>query len=108
MKQDRGIIEISQDVYAKGVDRAMRHQKRSVDANCLSSRGHVVRLDRCQGGDQSRLAKGDARGDCDLAEEIEPAGHPRCKCGVFGGREHCGPEVWSAAGWDGGDDLGHS
>lgn len=62
------VVEVFQNVYAEGVDRAMRYQKRSVNPNCPPSSRHIVCLDCCQSGDQSCLAKGDTCCNGDLAQ----------------------------------------
>lgn len=35
----------------------------------------------------------------DLAEQVKPAGYPRCKCGLLWLGEHSGPEIGAAACW---------
>lgn len=108
MKQNTGVIEVAQDVHAEGINRSMADQQSGVDAHSLGCRWLITLLDSCDGTDQIGAAKGDASGDGDLAEQVEPACHPGCEGCVLGWCEHERPEVRTAGCGDGGDDFGHA
>ena len=108
MKQNRGVVQVAQDVHTKGVDCAMTDQQRRIDSNCLGSCWLITLLHGRNGRNEVCAAKSDAGSDSDLAKEIKPACYPGGKRGVLGWCKHEGPEVGTAGCGDGGDDFGHA
>lgn len=129
VQDDGRIVQVLQDVHAKGVDQAVADEDGGVDPQRLACCGHVSRLDGCRGGDEAGAAEADACCYCELAgrislrqqlyvcivwirsylpNEIEPPRYPRQKRRMSLRRQRRGPEVWAPAGGNGGDDFGHA
>jgi len=87
----------------------MGDQQRRVDANHDARRRHIGRvLDRRERGYQTRTPERYARRHGHLAEEVEPAGHPREEGREMRGRQHRGPEIGASRRWVRGGDLCHA
>lgn len=72
VQEDRGVIEVSQNLDAEGVDNAVRHQDGCVNADRLGRRWDVVGiLNDGSGSDQVRKSKGDACCHGHLRKRVE-------------------------------------
>jgi hypothetical protein len=125
VQDNRRIIQISQHMHAEGIDKTVTDEDGRIDPDRLACGRRETGLDRSGGGDEACAAETDSRGDCellpgyypgylspngrgsDLSHKIEPPRQPRQERRMFFRRQHRGPKVGTAAGGDGGDDLGH-